>query len=280
MGMVGALCRGLESVTERSHGCSIDVTSYSQWPFGNPYILELSVTVATGLKRLGYAVAAVILIGVGSMALMSLLISSDKVREDAKSEIRKVTGLDLMLRGEAKVSLFPTGSVTFNDVVLGEDGASVPALATGRLTARLRLLPLFIGRIEIADVALDQQSPTVVARQFLGANGLLLDERQMAMLAHLGGIMPFFGFAVPLGLWSAKMGQSAIIEDQAKESLNLQINVLMLMVLAALFLFIPYVGWIVPVGFVIANAIYVYTGAMQAKEGKQFRYPLNVRYIN
>ena len=114
------------------------------------------MTVATGLKRLGYAVAAVILIGVGSMALMSLLISSDKVREDAKSEIRKVTGLDLMLRGEAKVSLFPTGSVTFNDVVLGEDGASVPALATRRLTARLRLLPLFIGRIEIADVALDQ----------------------------------------------------------------------------------------------------------------------------
>jgi hypothetical protein len=106
------------------------------------------------------------------------------------------------------------------------------------------------------------------------------DERQMAMLAHLGGILPFLGFAIPLGLWAAKMGQSPFIEDQAKESLNLQINVLMLMILAALCCFIPYVGWIIPVGFAIANGVYCYMGAMEAKEGKAYRYPYNVRYIN
>ncbi len=111
---------------------------------------------ATGLKRLGYAVAAVIVLGIGALAAMSLLISSDSVREAVKAEIRSVTGLDLSLRGEAAVSLFPTGSVSFSNVVLGEDSAREPALVTDRLTARLRLLPLFVGRIEIADVALDQ----------------------------------------------------------------------------------------------------------------------------
>jgi AsmA protein len=118
--------------------------------------LERFLTVATGFKRLGYAVAAVILLAVGALTAMSLLISTDSVRESVKAEIRNVTGLDLSLRGEASVSLFPTGSVSFSDVVLGEDGAPNPALATDRLTARLRLLPLFVGRIQIADVALEQ----------------------------------------------------------------------------------------------------------------------------
>ncbi len=114
------------------------------------------MTAATGFKRLGYAVAAVILLGTAAIAAMSLLISNEQVRESAKAEIRNVTGLDLSLRGDSTVSLFPTGSVSFSDVVLGEDGTRAPALSADRLTVRLRLLPLFIGRIEIADVALEQ----------------------------------------------------------------------------------------------------------------------------
>ncbi len=114
------------------------------------------MTAATGFKRLGYAVAAVIVFGTAALAAMSLLISNERVRESAKAEIRNVTGLDLTLRGDSTVSLFPTGSVSFSDVVLGEDRTREPALSADRLTVRLRLLPLFIGRIEIADVALEQ----------------------------------------------------------------------------------------------------------------------------
>ena len=114
------------------------------------------MTAATGFKRLGYAVAAVIVLGTGALAAMSLLISNERVREAAKTEIRNVTGLDLTLRGDSTVSLFPTGSVSFSDVLLGEDGTREPALTADKLTARLQLLPLFIGRIQIADVSLDQ----------------------------------------------------------------------------------------------------------------------------
>ena len=42
------------------------------------------------------------------------------MREAAKAEIRNVTGLDLALRGDVAVSLFPTGSISFADVALGE----------------------------------------------------------------------------------------------------------------------------------------------------------------
>ena len=74
------------------------------------------------------------------------------------SEIRAVTGLNPTLRGRVSVSLFPSGRVSFADVMLGP--ADKPALTAERLTARLRFFPLLIGKVEIADVALDQ--PTIM----------------------------------------------------------------------------------------------------------------------
>ena len=110
------------------------------------------MTAAAGFKRLGIAIVGLVLAGCAVLGAMAVLISADSVREATKAEIRNVTGLDLVLGGDASVSLFPTGSVTFANVALG-DGAD-PALAADRLTARLRFFPLFAGRIEIADVAL------------------------------------------------------------------------------------------------------------------------------
>ena len=93
----------------------------------------------------------------GGLALlggMALLTPADKVRDAVKAELRNVTGLDLALRGDVSVSLFPTGSITFTNVALGDDAQ--PALTADRVTARLRFFPLFVGRVEIADVALVQ----------------------------------------------------------------------------------------------------------------------------
>src|SRR5262249_25744476 len=55
-----------------------------------------------------------------------------------------------------EVSLFPSGTVSLVDVVLGDDAGQTPPLAAGRLVAHLRILPLLLGRIEIADIALDR----------------------------------------------------------------------------------------------------------------------------
>jgi AsmA protein len=110
------------------------------------------VTAATGFKRLGIAIATVVLASIAALGAMALLMPTDTVREATKAEIRNVTGLDLVLRGDVAVSLFPTGSVSFGNVTLGDDAK--PVLAADRLTARLRFLPLFAGRVEIADVSL------------------------------------------------------------------------------------------------------------------------------
>ena len=112
------------------------------------------MTAATGFKRLGLVLLAVIAVGSGVLVAAGYLISADAVRRQVLSEIRSVTGLNPILRGAASVSLFPAGSVSFADVVLGN--ARQPALTAERLTARLRFFPLLLGRVEIADVALEK----------------------------------------------------------------------------------------------------------------------------
>lgn len=114
----------------------------------------------TGLKRLGYALISVVAIVFGALAVVSLLLPADHVRDAVKGEIRAVTGLDPVLRGATSVSLFPSGSVRFSDVALGEPGAATPLVAD-ELVARLSFFPLLAGRIEVSDVALVNPRVTV-----------------------------------------------------------------------------------------------------------------------
>ena len=117
------------------------------------------MTAATGFRRLGLALLAVIALGAGALVAANYLISPDAVRAQALDEIRAVTGLNPVLRGPITVKLFPTGLVSFKDVVLG-DGKK-PALTAERLTARLRFFPLLAGRVEIADVSLVNPTITI-----------------------------------------------------------------------------------------------------------------------
>jgi AsmA protein len=112
------------------------------------------VTPRSGLKRLGFGLAALVVAVIGAFAALPLLVRADAVRDALKAEIRFVTGLDPVLKGDVAVSLFPSGAVSFSDVLLSSDGAVRPAMTADRLTVQLRFLPLLIGRIEIADVAL------------------------------------------------------------------------------------------------------------------------------
>ena len=119
------------------------------------------MTAATGLKRLAIGVGAVIAAVVLSLVALSFLIPATTVRDAVAKEIHAVTGLDPVLRGDMSVSLFPSGTVTFHNVVLGEDDRGDPGLVADELTARLRYFPLLAGRIEIAGVTLVRPTITV-----------------------------------------------------------------------------------------------------------------------
>lgn len=112
------------------------------------------MSAVTGFKRLGFAILALVLVTFGALAVVSFLVPADQVRDAVKAEIRAVTGLDPILRGETQVSLFPTGHVALSDIILGDANAAEPPLTAEKLTARLRFFPLLLGRIEVSDVSL------------------------------------------------------------------------------------------------------------------------------
>jgi AsmA protein len=119
------------------------------------------VAAAVGIKRLGFAAAVVAAAAVAALVILPWLLPAEAVRKAVQAEIRAVTGLDPVLRGEASVSLFAAGAVSFDDVMLGAN-TGAPALTAEHVVARLRFFPLLIGRIEIADVSLIRPTIAII----------------------------------------------------------------------------------------------------------------------
>lgn len=107
---------------------------------------------AQGMKRLGMPIAALLGLALTGLIAMSWFLNRDALREAVEAQIRAVTGLDLVVKGNVEVSVFPASYVSFHDVGLKGGGTDDPALAVDVLTANLRLLPLLLQRFEIADV--------------------------------------------------------------------------------------------------------------------------------
>jgi AsmA protein len=104
------------------------------------------------MKRLGMPIAALLGVAMIGLVATSWFIDRDALREAVETQIRTVTGLDLVVKGAIDVSVFPGSYVSFHDVGLKGGGTADPALAVEVLTANLRLLPLLLRRFEIADV--------------------------------------------------------------------------------------------------------------------------------
>lgn len=116
------------------------------------------------MNRIAILVAAVIAAGTTVIAAATRVTPADAVRDAVESEIRAVTGLDLLMRGPISVSMFPVPSVEFSDVALREAVAGEAALAADQLAVNLRLVPLLTGRIEIADISLVKPHIAVTIR--------------------------------------------------------------------------------------------------------------------
>src|SRR6266849_3234217 len=114
--------------------------------------LDMSLTMAQGMKRLGMPIAAFFGVALIGLIATSWLLNRDALRQAVEAQIRAVTGLDLAVKGNIDVSVFPGSYVSFHDVGLKGGGTITPALQVDVLTANLRLLPLLLRRFESADV--------------------------------------------------------------------------------------------------------------------------------
>ncbi len=116
-----------------------------------------------------------------------------------------------------------------------------------------------------------------------GAPAVLTNVRTWTALCHasalLGVLLHFPGHILgPLIVWLVKRGDSPEIDAHGKEALNFQISMLIYNAVAAVFCLIL-VGFVFLAILWVLNAVFVIIAAIQASEGKFYRYPMTIRFI-
>src|SRR4029077_12057902 len=97
--------------------------------------------------------------------------------------------------------------------------------------------------------------------------------------ALLGVFFHFPGHLLgPLIVWLAKRDDSPEIDAHGKESLNFQISMLIYTVIAAVFCLVL-IGFAFLAVLWVLNAVFVIVASIQASDGKFYRYPITIRFI-
>ncbi|HEY8972188.1 MAG TPA: DUF4870 domain-containing protein [Puia sp.] len=104
------------------------------------------------------------------------------------------------------------------------------------------------------------------------------EERLLALLSHILAIVPGIGILGPLVIYLVKKDESSFVRDNALESLNFQLTIILLYILAGI-LVLVFIGiflfWVIG----IMNAVLVIVATVRASEGQVYRYPVNLRLI-
>ena len=109
-----------------------------------------------------------------------------------------------------------------------------------------------------------------------GGGGVSPDARNMAMLAHLLGLIGFLG---PLLIWLLKKDDDQFIDDQGKEALNFQLTLLIGYLIGGVLTLIL-IGILVVLALGIMHIVFAIMGALKAKEGIAYRYPICIRFLS
>ena len=97
--------------------------------------------------------------------------------------------------------------------------------------------------------------------------------------ALLGVFLHFPGHLLPpLIVWLWKRDESPEIDAHGKEAVNFQISMLIYNAIAAMFCLVL-IGFFFLAVLWVLNAVFVIIAAIQASDGKFFRYPMTIRFI-
>ena len=178
-----------------------------------------TVTAATGLKRLAIAAGVVIVAGVAGLWAAPRLIPANGARDAVTAQIRAATGIEPAVHGRVEVSLFPSGTVRLGNVVLGD--GQTPPLAADQLIAHVRVLPLLVGRIEIADIVLDHPHIAVKIDKNGRSNWAPLLASLAEALKPADRMVPFTEIRIDQGTIAVQDANHALVENLGNVDLSL-----------------------------------------------------------
>ena len=131
---------------------------------------------------------------------------------------------------------------------------------------------------------MNETQPTSSPQPPVPAASTTSEIRNWSVLCHasalLGLFLHFFGHLLgPLIVWLLKRDMSPEIDANGKESLNFQISMLIYDVIAGI-LCIVLIGIPILIALWILNTVFVVIASVKTSEGKFYRYPLTIRFLN
>jgi uncharacterized Tic20 family protein len=114
------------------------------------------------------------------------------------------------------------------------------------------------------------------------STGPTVEERNWAMGAHVGSFIAAWfalGLVAPLVVMLTKGNDSAYVRRHAVESLNFQINAL-IWIAVSVVLFLVLIGIFMLIAYAIFYLIVVIMGGVAASQGREYRYPMIIRFVS
>ena len=112
---------------------------------------------------------------------------------------------------------------------------------------------------------------------------LTQEEKNQALACHLlsltGLVVPFGGLIGPLVMWLVKRDESAFVDAHGKEAVNFNITMMIAFFVAFLSMFV-FIGFILLPIIGLFWLIMTIIAGIEAGNGKPYRYPLTIRFIN
>ena len=99
------------------------------------------------------------------------------------------------------------------------------------------------------------------------------DEKTVALIAHI--ITLVSSFIAPIIIYLIKKDESAFVTAHAKESLNFQLTIAVIVILLAISIVGLFLIWIP----LLYEFILVIVATIRASEGKLYKYPFSIKFI-
>jgi uncharacterized Tic20 family protein len=106
--------------------------------------------------------------------------------------------------------------------------------------------------------------------------------RTWGMLCHLAALLGFIGPLLnilgPFVVWLLKKNEFSFVDEQGKESMNFQISMTLLTLLAALLIVVK-IGIVLLFAVGIVDVIFVVIASVKTSNGERYQYPFKIRLI-
>ncbi|MBM7454734.1 AsmA protein [Oceanisphaera litoralis] len=118
------------------------------------------------MKKLLYGVAALLLLVLLALVILTQVVDTDRVKRVLIEQTREKTGRTLVIKGDLSWRFFPSIGFTLNDTaLLNPPGfAAGNTLSVGEISLDVALKPLFDNRLEIGEAVLDNARLHLITR--------------------------------------------------------------------------------------------------------------------